>query len=93
VFDENVKCLDKIKLTGESQDGPMEIQVAIDPFVLQGSKIHTLAARKLIQDLEEGRSYLHNHPSYKGQTVPNDVVQEQIVKLGTIFNLASRYTR
>jgi len=53
---------------------------------ISGNLLHTLAARKLIQDLEEGTSYLHPAP-------PSDAgVKAAIVSLGTTFGLASRYT-
>ncbi|KAJ3063499.1 hypothetical protein HK102_008454, partial [Quaeritorhiza haematococci] len=60
--------------------------------------LHTLAARKLIQDLDEERSHLHallkNNPSllkHPAHTV-HSVVRTEIVRLGVEFNLASKYT-
>ncbi|CAG8838563.1 29138_t:CDS:2 [Gigaspora margarita] len=42
--------------------GPMNLSIPLDPVTLRGSKIHTLAARKLIQDIEERTSFIHKHP-------------------------------
>jgi len=51
----------------------------VDPTkVIQGNLLHTLAARTLIRDLEEGSSYLHSNNNR-----PNpSVVQEEIINLG-----------
>ncbi|CAG8799346.1 31432_t:CDS:2, partial [Racocetra persica] len=81
-----------ITLSAMSQDGPMRLEIPIDPVTLQGTKIHTLAARKLIQNLEDGTSFLHKHQKYRGKQVPNSIVRNQIVALGKTYNLASRYT-
>ncbi|CAG8536389.1 9734_t:CDS:10 [Ambispora gerdemannii] len=48
-----------INLSAQSLDSPIKLDVKVDPVTLQGSQIHTLAARKLIRDLEEGTSNLH----------------------------------
>ncbi|CAG8739272.1 8615_t:CDS:2, partial [Acaulospora morrowiae] len=82
----------EIMLTAQSPDGPMKLNIPLDPVVLQGSKIHTLAARKLIQDLEDGVSFIQKHPKNKGKSISVSVIEEQVVYLGTIFNLASKYT-
>jgi hypothetical protein len=82
-----------IILSAMSQDGPMKLEIPVDSTVLKGSKIHTLAARKLIQNLEDGTSYIHNHPKFRGKPVPASIIRKQIVTLGKTFNLVSKYTR
>ncbi|CAG8629851.1 15003_t:CDS:2, partial [Acaulospora morrowiae] len=82
----------EIMLTAQSPDGPMKLNIPLDPVMLQGSKIHTLAARKLIQDLEDGTSFIHKHPKNKGKSISVSVVEEQVVYLGITFNLASKST-
>lgn len=82
-----------ILLSAMSQNGPMKLEIPVDPIVLKGSKIHTLAARKLIQTLEDGTSYIHNHPKFRGKPVPASIIRKQIVTLGKTFNLVSKYTR
>ena len=82
-----------IALKAVSQDGPMKIDIPLDPVTLQGSKIHKLAARKLIQDLDDGKSYLHKNPKNVGKPIPASLVKENIVNLGKTFNLSSKYTR
>jgi len=82
-----------ITLTMKSRSGPVEVTVPIDPIILDGDKIHTLAARKLIQDLEDKRSYLHNDPKSEGKEISNEDTKNAIVKLAIDANLASKYTR
>ncbi|CAG8710555.1 8161_t:CDS:2, partial [Acaulospora morrowiae] len=82
----------EILLTAQSPDGPMKLNIPLDPVMLQGSKIHTLAARKLIRDLEDGASFIHKHPKNKGKPISVSVVEEQVVYIGITFNLASKYT-
>ncbi|CAG8573367.1 2968_t:CDS:2, partial [Diversispora eburnea] len=83
-----------IILEATCDDGPIHLEVPIDPVTLQGSKIHTLGARKMIQEFEEGSSYLHQiMQSNDDNNLDQRIVREQIVDLGKRFSLASRYTR
>uniref|UniRef100_U9TFE2 Uncharacterized protein n=1 Tax=Rhizophagus irregularis (strain DAOM 181602 / DAOM 197198 / MUCL 43194) TaxID=747089 RepID=U9TFE2_RHIID len=75
-----------------SQDGPMKFDIPLDPVTLQGSIIHRLAARKLIQDLDDETSFLHKNPKNVGKNIPDSLIKDNIVKLGKTFNLASKYT-
>ncbi|CAG8604676.1 10455_t:CDS:2, partial [Diversispora eburnea] len=82
-----------IILEAACEDGPIHLEIPIDPVTLQGSKIHTLGARKMIQDFEEGSSYLHHIMKNKeDNNLDQGIVREQIVDLGKRFSLASRYT-
>ncbi|CAG8455644.1 13805_t:CDS:10, partial [Acaulospora morrowiae] len=55
------------------------------------SKIHTLAARKLIQDLDDGTSFIHMHPKNKGKPIPVSVIEEQWYKsVGKLFHSEKR---
>ncbi|KAF0432273.1 von willebrand domain-containing protein [Gigaspora margarita] len=49
-------------------------------------------ARKLIQDLEGGASFIHKNSRNKEKNISNSLICEQIVKLGVTYNLASKYT-
>src|ERR1051325_4481155 len=93
ILEKNIEPCKVITLKATSQDGPMKLEIPLDPVTLQGSKIHILAARKLIQDLEEGKSFLHKHPNNVGKRIPASLIKEQIVNLGKTFNLASKHTR
>ncbi|RHZ82643.1 hypothetical protein Glove_106g24 [Diversispora epigaea] len=78
-----------IILEATCEEGPIRLEVPIDPVILQGSKIHTLGARKMIQDFEEGSSYLHR---IMNDNLDQEIVREQIINLGKGFSLTSRYT-
>ena len=93
LLEKDVEPCKIITLKAVSQDGPMKLDIPLDSVILQGSKVHRLAARKLIQDLEERKSFLHKHPKNVGKHIPDSLVKEHIVNLGKTFNLASKYTR
>ncbi|RIB25180.1 hypothetical protein C2G38_2068169 [Gigaspora rosea] len=92
ILEKGVEACKEIILSANSHDGPMKLSIPLDPVTLQGSKIHTLAARKLIQDLDDGTSFIHKHPRNSGKLIPVSLVREQIVKLGIAYTLASKYT-
>ena len=43
--------------------------------VIKGNLLHTLAARTLIRDLEEGNSYLHAKGAASAANVRNEVIR------------------
>ncbi|CAG8728851.1 23899_t:CDS:2, partial [Racocetra persica] len=92
ILEKGVEACKEITLSASSHDGPMRLSIPLDPEILKGSKIHTLAARKLIQDIEDGTSFIHKHPRNMGKRLPNSLIRKQIVKLGVMYNLASKYT-
>ncbi|GES73068.1 von Willebrand factor A domain-containing protein DDB_G0267758-like [Rhizophagus clarus] len=92
ILKKNIEPCKVITLKAVSQDGPMKLDIPLDPVTLQGSKIHRLAARKLIQDLDDEKSFIHKHPKNTKKHIPASLVKEHIVKLGKTFNLASKYT-
>ncbi|EXX51660.1 hypothetical protein RirG_259720 [Rhizophagus irregularis DAOM 197198w] len=93
ILEKNIEPRKIITLKATSQDGPMKLDIPLDPVTLQGSKIHRLAARKLIQDLNDEKSFIHKHPKNADKHIPDSLVKEHIVKLGKTYNLASKYTR
>ncbi|CAG8591291.1 17200_t:CDS:2 [Dentiscutata erythropus] len=92
ILEKGLEPCKEIILSAISNDGPMKLSIPLDPVVLQGSKIHTLAARKLIQDLEDGTSFIHKHHRNSNKIMPYSLIREQIVKLGVTYSLASKYT-
>src|ERR1044072_7348540 len=80
ILGQNIEPCDVITLKATSQDGPMKLDIPLDPVMLQGSKIHRLAARKLIQDLFDEKSFLYKHPKNLGKHVPASLVKENIIK-------------
>ncbi|CAG8558080.1 9226_t:CDS:10 [Funneliformis caledonium] len=92
ILEKDIEPRQVITLDATSQDGPMKLDISLDPVTLQGLKIHRLAARKLIQDLDDGNSFLHKHPKNSGKHIPASLVKDHIVNLGKTFNLASKHT-
>jgi hypothetical protein len=93
ILEKNIEPCKVISLKATSQDGPMKLDIPLDPVTLQGSKIHKLAARKLIQDLDDKKSFIHKHPKNADKHIPTSFIKEHIVSLGKTYNLASKYTR
>ena len=78
-----------VKITAQSPDGPLVVELPVDPSKsIHGKLIHTLAARAMIRDLEEGRSWM----SELGYDQNSSQVKQEIVRLGTKFQLASQHT-
>ncbi|RIB23991.1 hypothetical protein C2G38_2139476 [Gigaspora rosea] len=92
ILEKGIEACKEIILSANSHDGPMKLLIPLDPVTLQGSKIHTLAARKLIQDLDDGNSLIHKHERNNGKPIPVSLIREQIVKLSITYNLVSKYT-
>ncbi|CAG8726389.1 8910_t:CDS:10 [Dentiscutata erythropus] len=92
LLEKGIEAREEITLIAMSNDGPIKISIPLDPVLLNGSTIHALAARKLIQDLDDGTSFIHKHPRNNEKNIPDSFIREQIVKLGTIYNLASKHT-
>ena len=62
------------------------VTAPIDPNVLDERKVHTLAARKLIQDLEDKRGYLHNN-----QILPKRMVLKVKIDSVNYFVVDEKY--
>ncbi|KAJ3327129.1 hypothetical protein HDU76_012344 [Blyttiomyces sp. JEL0837] len=95
ILDSSIAVPSTIKITGTSPDGPLELEIPVKHTSTTGTQIHTLAARKLIRDLEDGTSYLQPYLK-KTQNlvgpVPGKTVKEEIVKIGVKYSLASKFT-
>ncbi|RUS20106.1 hypothetical protein BC937DRAFT_86338 [Endogone sp. FLAS-F59071] len=78
-------------LKGQSNDGLIEISVDVEKAA-QGSLIHTLAARKMITELQEGTSYLHINNLGDDLFPSKNTVRTEIITMGTQFSVASPHT-
>ncbi|KAF0445418.1 von willebrand domain-containing protein [Gigaspora margarita] len=84
ILSKDVKPCETITLKSKSQ-GPLPDLESIKPISLHGSKIHTLAAKKLIQEIEHSDYYPNNANN-------KEYVREQIVHIAKSYNLSSKYT-
>lgn len=58
--DSTQKTLKSVILRGTSPQGPLELEIPIQELPEPGRKIHQLAAKKAMQELEEGRGWTHD---------------------------------
>ncbi|KAJ3331119.1 hypothetical protein HDU93_009923 [Gonapodya sp. JEL0774] len=84
ILDSTVPNPTFVEISGVGPDGPMELKVAIAPenIVAKSTKplLHVMAARKLVQDIQNETSWLHVEP---GQEIPVAKAKAEIVRLGT----------
>ncbi|KAL2040928.1 hypothetical protein N7G274_006386 [Stereocaulon virgatum] len=89
---------DKVILRGNSLQGPLELEIPVQQLDLPGKKLHQLAAKKAIQELEGKRGWLLNvkkeddtplkdrYPSCYGE-----MVQREAVRLGVQYQITGKY--
>lgn len=87
-----------VVLRGTSIQGPVELEIPIDVLSQPGETIHQLAARKAVQDLEEGRGWLYHATDDSGVLLKgqfpsrfNDMVEREAVRLGEMFQIAGKW--
>lgn len=81
-----------VRVTAMSPAGPLDVRIEVTPAdMVQGTLVHTLAAKALIADLERGRSWLHRGTGSTA-AAPLRAMHREMVRLGTTFSLASRCT-
>ncbi|KAK5678733.1 hypothetical protein LTS10_009177 [Elasticomyces elasticus] len=95
-----------IVLRAKSSGGPLELTIPVDEIETNSgvATVHQLAARKAIQDLEEGRGWLNTVPisaakSGAKQSVEaqygswyDEIVEREAVRLGERFQVAGKWT-
>jgi Ca-activated chloride channel family protein len=85
-----------VTLRAVGKDGPVHFTLPIEPAALtEGTLLGTLWARRMIRDLEEGRSALHprrGSQQARALDLKDERVKAEIVRLGTAFCLVSRHT-
>ena len=89
MYPKNKKLPSSVKVTAQSPDGPLSVELPVDlSKLMKGKLIHTLAARTLIRDLEEGRSWI----TQLGYGTNSLEVKQEIIRLGTKYQLVSQFT-
>ncbi|UNI22233.1 hypothetical protein JDV02_008140 [Purpureocillium takamizusanense] len=85
-------------LTGTSARGPLRLEIPVTPLADKGSTIHQLAARKAIQELEEGRGWITHAKDTKGNLLKKQfegqferIVQREAVGLGVEFQVGGKW--
>merc|ERR1712110_1397688 len=80
---ENDETLENVTITAQAPDGPLSVSISIgdECFLTSGKLVHQMAARRQIQELEDGNS----------EYIPEDV-KEQISDLALKYCIASKHT-
>jgi len=85
-----------VTLRAVAKDGPVSFVVPVDlQAAAEGTLVGTLWARRMIRDLEEGRSELHprrGSRQARALGLKDEKVKAEIVRLGTAWSLVSRHT-
>ena len=85
-----------VSLRAVGADGPVRFTLPIEiADAAEGTLVGTLWARRMIRDLEEGRSEMHprrGSQQARALGVKDDKVKAAIVELGTAWSLVSRHT-
>lgn len=86
-----------IVLRATSEQGPLELVVPIQ-HVGVGKTLHQLAARKAVQELEEGRGWITGAKDTDGKLIKSkfegrwdEIVKREAVRLGVQFQVANKW--
>ena len=94
------KKVTSVTLRATSAQGPLELNIPVHYSDLGDvPTIHQLAARKAVQDLEEGRGWIQAAKSTDGAFVKtkhesrfDEIVERECVRLGEKFQVAGKWT-
>lgn len=86
----------RVKLHAATTQGPLELEIEVQSAGT-GDMIHKLAARKAIQELEEGRGWVHNTTNLRGRSaiaqyplLINEIADRESVRLGVKFQVMGK---
>lgn len=92
------KKVRSVTLRATSAQGPLELVIPVHESTLPSSTIHQLAARKAVQDLEEGRGWLSAGKDTQGTLITkkyesrfDELVEREAVRLGVTFQVAGKW--
>lgn len=85
-------------LRGTSPQGPLELEIIVQKSATASKKIHQLAARKAMQELEEGRGWLSDAKTSDGTLLKtshpscfDEMVQREAIRLGVQFQVGGKW--
>ncbi|KAL6055409.1 von Willebrand factor A domain containing 5B1 [Balamuthia mandrillaris] len=82
-----------ITLHAETALGPFSTSVQLDlSQVEQGNRIHRLAARALIRDLQDGKSFMHDTKQNGSSKATQEVINERCKEVSLRYGVISRFT-
>ncbi|KAL8900275.1 MAG: hypothetical protein Q9192_001147 [Flavoplaca navasiana] len=87
-----------VVLRAQSQHEPLELEIPVESISSPGQTIHQLAARKAIQELEEGRGWIYEAHDGNGKPVTelyasrfDEMVQREAVRIGVQFQVGGKW--
>lgn len=87
-----------VTLRARAPTGPIELTVPLSESTVACPAVHQLAARRAVQELEEGRGWLHKAKTQQGQLVKvkhksrfDEMVEREAVRLGETFQVAGKW--
>ena len=93
------KPITSIILRATSPQGPLELAINANEEEVVGTVVHQLAAKKAIQELEEGRGWLQSAKTSIGALIKDEhksrfdeLVEREAVRLGESFQVAGKWT-
>lgn len=85
-------------LRAKCAQSPLELEIPVELASEPGQTIHQLAARKAIQELEEGRGWIFDSRDQNGDLIKDrfpgrfdEMVEREAVRLGTQFQVSGRW--
>ena len=87
-----------VVLRATSEHGPLALEIPIEILPASAETIHQLAAKKAVQDLEEGRGWIYDAKNQDGVLLKDvypssfeDLVEREAVRLGEKFQIAGKW--
>ncbi|GAB7329850.1 hypothetical protein MBLNU13_g01566t1 [Cladosporium sp. NU13] len=91
--------ISSIIVRAQSPQGPLELTIDVDEKEAVGTTVHQLAAKKAIQELEEGRGWLQTANTSTGLLIKDEhksrfdeLIEREAVRLGESFQVAGKWT-
>lgn len=86
-------------LRATSEHGPLALEIPIEVLSEPGTTIHQLAAKKAVQDLEEGRGWIYDAKDQNDKLIKErypscfqELIEKEAVRLGEKFQIAGKWT-
>lgn len=85
-------------LKGTSRQGPLELEIPITKVDQNSATLHQLAARKAVQELEDGKGWLYHAKDAKGQPLHDKwaakfsyIAKREAVRLGVEYQVGGKW--
>lgn len=90
--------ISSIVIRAYSPQGPLELTIDVDEKEAVGTTVHKLAAKKAVQELEEGRGWLQTAKTSTGSLIKDEhksrfdeLIEREAVRLGESFQVAGKW--